>query len=95
MGSRYGKTIGASKLDGALIILFSGTKFLGELFRGEVLVIIGAGRIIELLQKCVEKRPVSQGQSDRKVQFLTLRQTADGLKRPDRARHVAAKDLTF
>ena len=48
------QTVGLGEIDQRVVVLFCGSEFLRELFRRQVMMIIGAPRIIELLKQCGE-----------------------------------------
>ena len=74
------QTMFLGEINGRLISLGRGAKLFRELLPGQILPVIGAGRIIDLGQKIAEGRRVAQRQSQHQMQTIGARQTAGGLQ---------------
>ena len=67
IGGGHGQAVGVGKGDHGLVILLGGTKGFRELLRGQELAVVGAGRIIKLLEQKFEGFLVAPRQTDGEV----------------------------
>ena len=91
-GVDHRQSMGQGKGHHRLVILFGGTELFSELPGGEVMAIVGAGRVVELLEQVGERVGVSQRQSDGQVKLVGLRQPSQRLQARGNGRHVAGQD---
>ena len=77
MADGHGQAMGARKGDDGRIILFRGAKLNRELVRGQEAVVIGAGRVVKLMEQIGQACAVPQGQTDVQAQAIPARCVAD------------------
>ncbi len=70
MGAGYCEVVRFGKSNDGLVIRFCGAEPGVELIRGEILPVVGAGRVTDVLQKAVEALRVAQGQADGQIQGI-------------------------
>ena len=85
MGAADRQAVGLRKGDDRLVILFRRAEPGGELFRGQVMPVVGMGRIVELRQESGERLRVAQRQADGQVQPVAAASRPIGCNCPSTA----------
>jgi hypothetical protein len=67
VGGSDGQAVGLREVPERLIVLFARPKPLGELLRGQVAAVVGAGGVVKLLEQVVEFVCVAQRQAKGEV----------------------------
>ena len=95
VGMRGGhrQAVGLREVHERLIVLFGRPKARGELLTRKIAVIIGAGRVAELLAQLVEFILVAQRQANGQIQTLRARKAARGSQARQRRRDVTANQF--
>ena len=91
MGAPDGQAVGLRKADRRLILLLRRAKCLRELFRRQIVVVVGTGRRVHLPQQVGERVPVAQRQTDGQVQLIGRRQPAGRLQPGHGRRHMTGQ----
>lgn len=86
---------GVGEVDDGLIVLLAGAEQLGELLRGQIVAVTGAGRVVEVLQQGGQLGLVAQGQADGQVQALGGGEAVHRLEAQGGSGHMASNDLSF
>ena len=82
-----------SESDQSLVILFSWTKSIRELRGSKVVSIVGAGRVVQILDERIEALFVPRGQTNAQPQFVRRRQTIYGRETGKKIRHATGQNL--
>jgi len=77
--------------DHFLIILFRGAELRREFLRGQIMMVIRAGGVIQLLKQAGERRLVSQRQADGQIKIGGRRQKSFWLQPRQRRRHMTVQ----
>ncbi len=88
-----GQAIGLGEIHERLIILFRRPEPLGKLLGREVVTVVGAGRVVDLLEQAVEFRLVAQRQADSQVQTLRAWKIAHRRQACHSGRNITAMQL--
>ena len=83
------ETIGLREADHRLVILRRGAELRGEFRRREVAVVIGAGRVIHLLEQRIQRGLIAQRQTDGQMQRVGCANPAGGRQLRHHRRHMA------
>lgn len=95
MRAGHSQPVGFRERDDRLIILLCRTKLFCELFRRQVVTVLGACRIVDLMEQARERFLVAQRQPNCQMQTGFAWETANRLQVQARygTRHVAKEDL--
>src|SRR5882724_6099516 len=87
------KTIRGQEFDHALIVLLGWTKPFSEFFGSEIMVIVGAGWVVDLPEKICEPLWIAQVKANCKLQISRGREAANGRQLRHFFWHMAAQEL--